>query len=119
MAPRPGQLDEISEAIGRLSGQVESLDRYTHEREHGLNNLVQKVEGLGIRITRDIAAVEGRIEGRIKAMDDRLLTLEKAHQKDAGARSVIATILKSPTLAWLIGAAVTAWAIVTGKVHLP
>lgn len=85
MPPRAGQLDEISEAIGRISGQVEALDRYTHEREHGINNLAQKVEGLGTRITRDIAAVEGRIEGRIKAMDDRLLALERARERRDGA----------------------------------
>jgi hypothetical protein len=86
MPPRAsGQLDEISEAIGRLAGQVEALDRYTHEREHGINNLAQKVEGLGTRITRDIAAVEGRIEGRIKAMDDRLIALERARERQDGA----------------------------------
>jgi hypothetical protein len=114
--PRPGQLDEISQAIGRLSGQVESLDRYTHEREHGLNNLAQKVEGLGIRITRDIAAVEGRIEGRIKAMDDRLLALERAEQRETGARSVVLWLIRNPLVSFLIGAAVAAWAFITGKV---
>lgn len=85
MPPRAGDLDEISQAIGRLSGQIEALDRYTHDREHGINNLAQKVEALGTRITRDIAAVEGRIEGRIKAMDDRLLKLERAKDRRDGA----------------------------------
>lgn len=111
MPPRSGQLDEISEAIGRLSGQVDSLDRYTHEREHGLNNLIQKVEGLGVRITRDIAAVEGRIEGRIKAMDDRLVVLETARQRDVGARSFATWFLQSPVIGWLVAAALflAAW----------
>lgn len=104
MPPRTGQLDEISEAIGRLSGQIESLDRYTHEREHGLNNLAQKVDGLGVRITRDIAAVEGRIEGRIKAMDDRLVAVETAQNKDAGARNLFTWILQSPLIGWLAAA---------------
>lgn len=105
MAPRPGhQLDEISEAIGRLSGQVESLDRYTHDREHGLNNLIQKVEALGVRITRDIAAVEGRIEGRIKAMDDRLIALERAQQRDAGAKNLAVWFLQSPLIGWIAAA---------------
>jgi hypothetical protein len=100
-----GQLDEISQAIGRLSGQVESLDRYTHEREHGINNLAQKVEGLGIRITRDIAAVEGRIEGRIKAMDDRLVAVEAKQQQQAGAKNLVTWILQSPLVGWLAAAA--------------
>jgi hypothetical protein len=101
MAERGGQLDEISQAIGRLSGQVESLDRYTHEREHGLNNLAQKVESLGTRITRDIAAVEGRIEGRIKAMDDRLVALELAGQREIGAKNLATWILQSPLIGWI------------------
>lgn len=113
MPPRPGhQLDEISEAIGRLSGQVESLDRYTHEREHGINNLAQKVEALGTRITRDIAAVEGRIEGRIKAMDDRLLALERVQQEQTGAKNLAAWILQSPLIGWIaagILAFITLW----------
>lgn len=101
-----GQLDQISEAIGRLSGQVESLDRYTHEREHGLNNLAQKVDGLGVRITRDIAAVEGRIEGRIKAMDDRLAALEATQQRQAGAKNLATWFLQSPLIGWIAAAAV-------------
>lgn len=111
MPPRPGQLDEISEAIGRLSGQVDSLDRYTHEREHGINNLAQKVEALGTRITRDIAAVEGRIEGRIKAMEDRVVILELAAQREQGARSLATWLLQSPLIGWLVAAAlfVAAW----------
>jgi septal ring factor EnvC (AmiA/AmiB activator) len=94
MAAREGQLDEISQAIGRLSGQVDSLDRYTHEREHSINNLVQKVEALGTRITRDIAAVEGRIEGRIKAMDDRNVALGQAKQTEAGAKNLVVWLLQ-------------------------
>ncbi len=100
----PRQLDEISEAIGRLSGQIEALDRYTHEREHGINNLAQKVEALGTRITRDIAAVEGRIEGRIKAMDDRLLVLELAQQRQAGAKNLATWVLQSPLIGWIAAA---------------
>lgn len=108
MPPRVGQLDEISEAIGRLAGQVESLDRYTHEREHGINNLAQKVEGLGIRITRDIAAVEGRIEGRIKAMDDRLSALEiDKHHRD-GAVGLITWLARHWPFTVIV-AALGAW----------
>lgn len=109
-----GQLDEISQAIGRLSGQVESLDRYTHEREHGINNLAQKVEALGTRITRDIAAVEGRIEGRIKAMDDRLSAVEAKHQQQAGAKNLVTWILQSPLIGW-IAAGIMFLSVIWGK----
>ena len=104
MAERGGQLDEISQAIGKLSGQIEGIERYTHEHNHGVNNLSQKVEALGTRITRDIAAVEGRIEGRIKAMDDRLVALELAQQREAGAKNLAVWFLQSPLIGWIAAA---------------
>ena len=99
-----GQFDEISQAIGKLSGQFEAIERYMHEREHGLNNLATKVEALGTRITRDIAAVEGRIEGRIKAMDDRLIVLELAQQRNVGAKNLAVWFLQSPLIGWIAAA---------------
>jgi DNA-binding FrmR family transcriptional regulator len=118
MAAREGQLDEISQAIGRLSGQMEAIERYMHEREHGLNNLVQKVEALGVRITRDIAAVEGRIEGRMMAMDARVRSLEDEKQRRDGAVGLVAWFAKhwpfSIVIAFL--AAWIAWA--NGRLHL-
>ena len=84
----PGQLDEISEAIGRLSGQVESLDRYTHEREHGLNNLAQKIDALRVSIAKDIATVEAK-------MDARLSILEKKQNTWTGARMLAAWFVQT------------------------
>jgi hypothetical protein len=83
-----GQLDEISAAIGRLSGQVEGIEHYIHEKRHDDKQVSMKIDGLGTRITRDIAAVEGRMEGRLKAMDDRVIVLEIERQREAGARSL-------------------------------
>lgn len=112
---RTGQLDQISEAIGELRGMVVSLDRYTHEREHSLNNLSQKIEALGTKITRDIAAVEARIEAKVDsfvaATNERLVALEKAHQQQAGARNLATWFLQSPLVGWLVAAGlfVAAW----------
>jgi hypothetical protein len=64
MAEQSGQLDQISEAIGEIRGTVGGIERYIHDKRHDDANIAQKIEALGIRITRDIAAVEGRIEGR-------------------------------------------------------
>lgn len=101
MPPREGQLDQISEAIGRLKGQIDGIEKYIHEKRHDDANVAQKVEALGTRITRDIAAVEGRIEGRIKAMDDRLAALERADQQQTGAKNLVAWFLQSPLIGWL------------------
>lgn len=116
--PNSGQLDEISEAIGRLSGQFESIERYMHDREHGINNLALKVDAFGRQITRDIAAVEGRIEGRIKAMDDRLLALEIDKHRRDGAVGLAAWFGKHWPFSLIFGAmaAWVAWA--NGKLSL-
>ena len=101
----PGQLDEISEAIGRLKGQIDGIEKYIHEKRHDDANVAQKVEALGVRITRDIAAVEGRIEGRIKAMDDRLAAVERAYQQQTGAKNLAAWFLQSPLIGWIAAGA--------------
>lgn len=101
MPPRSGQLDEISQSIGRLEGLVEGVEKYIHDKRHDDANVAQKVEALGTRITRDIAAVEGRIEGRIKAMDDRLLLVERAQQQQAGAKNLVTWLLQSPLIGWI------------------
>jgi DNA-binding FrmR family transcriptional regulator len=100
----PGQLDQISEAIGRLNGQIDGIEKYIHDKRHDDANVAQKVEALGTRITRDIAAVEGRIEGRIKAMDDRLVALELAQSREAGAKNLAVWLLQSPLIGWIAAA---------------
>jgi hypothetical protein len=102
MADRPGQLDQISEAIGRLNGQIDGIEKYIHDKRHDDANVAQKVEALGTRITRDIAAVEGRIEGRIKAMDDRIVALELERQRETGAKNLAVWILQSPLIGWIV-----------------
>ena len=104
MPARNGQLDEISEAIGGLRASVDGIEKYMHDREHGLNNLSQKVDALGVRIGKDIAAVEARLEARIQA-------LEVAHQQTAGAKNLVVWILQSPLIGWIAAAALffAAW----------
>lgn len=82
--------EEKSEAflLGQISGQLRELI-------HVVNNISAKQDALGIRVA----------------------ALEAANQRREGATGVISAILKSPGLAWLVGAAVTAWALLTGKVH--
>jgi hypothetical protein len=111
--PRSGQLDQISQAIGALQGSFEAIERYMHDREHGMNNLSQKVEALGVRIAKDIAAVEGRIEGRIKAMDDRVVKLEATAAADRRQRNIVAIIVQSPLIGWVVGAFAFVWAMLT------
>lgn len=111
MPPRPGQLDQISEAIGELKGSVKSIESYVHEGRHGVNNLSQKFDALGTKITRDIAAVEERIRVRFEAVEQRLSALEDAKQRAEGAKGALLWILQSPLVGWIAAAMMffTAW----------
>jgi septal ring factor EnvC (AmiA/AmiB activator) len=101
MPPRSGQLDQISQAIGKLEGRFDGVEQYMHEREHGINNLSQKVDGLRVSIGKDIATVEARIGEQIKAMDGRIAALEAAAAREAGAKSLAAWVLQSPLIGWI------------------
>lgn len=102
MPPRnSGQLDQISQAIGQLEGRFDGIERYMHEREHGLNNIGQKLDALGVRLGKDIAAVEARIGVQIKAMEDRIGALEAVGQREAGAKNLAVWLLQSPLIGWI------------------
>lgn len=111
----PRQLDEISQSIGKLIGQVEGIEKYIHGERHAVNNLSQKVDALGVNIMRDIAAVEARIEEKIEAMKARMADLEKDRAERRGGMSVVQAILKSPAIGWLVGGALAIWALFNGR----
>lgn len=54
----------------------------------------------------------------LSSVQARLTALELLRAEQNGATGMVGTILKSPTLGWLVGAAITAWAILTGKVAI-
>jgi len=111
----PGQLDQISEAIGEIRGTVSGIERYIHEERHGVRNLSQKVDGLSAQLSRDLAAAKGeigaslttaieRVEARIQTIDDRVSVLERGRERDTGAKGVIVWLLQSPLIGWIVAA---------------
>lgn len=136
--------EQLGERLSGLEAKVEGMDRYAHDKWHDLNNTLQPLVNLPLQLTRDIAKMQGTFDGRIATISKEIErsitaavekaiepvnadiavlktdveTLKAAKLQEDGARSVIATILKSPALGWLVGAAITGWAIVTGKVHI-
>lgn len=75
-----GQLDAISEAIGELKGSVKSIEQYVHEGRHGANNLSQKIDALGQSVSKDMAAVEARMDVRLRALELNQNSLSTAKQ---------------------------------------
>ena len=64
-----GQLDEISEAIGRLDGRFEGVEQYIHQHNHDVRDISQKIDALGHAMAKDIAAVEARMDVRLRALE--------------------------------------------------
>jgi hypothetical protein len=85
----PRQQDDTLLILGEIRGQLRELI-------HNSNNNAAKLDALSIRV----AALEG----------------EKNRRE--GANGVFQFVLKSPAVAWFVGAAITAWALLTGKAHL-
>ena len=54
---------------------------------------------------------------KIDALAARVSALEAEHNRRQGASNVLHALLKSPVLGWLVGVSVSAWAVLTGKVH--
>lgn len=94
MPPRkPIDAEALETSVPFMLGQIQGQLR---ELIHSSNNNGQKIEALSVRV----AAVEA------------------ANERRDGAAGVTQMILKSPAIGWLVGAAITAWAILTGKVHV-
>lgn len=74
--------------LGEIKGKLGEL-------VHSSNNNGQKIEALSVRVA----------------------ALEVANERRAGAAGVVQMILKSPAIGWLVGAVISAWAILTGRVH--
>lgn len=79
----------------------------------GLNTDMRDVRERLIRIESN------QLDRTVKSHADRIDALERDRDKKSGAEGVILGLTKSPALGWLVGAAVSAWAILTGKVHVP
>lgn len=115
MTPPRGQLDQISQAIGRLEGKLDGIDNYVHEREHNIANLAGKVDGLSAQITREVARMKAEIQVQMEALDKRIAELEKIAAGNARERSLFIGLIHSPVVGWLVGAAAIVWAAITGR----
>lgn len=103
MSEAEGNQDMI---LGELRGQM-------REVIHSVNNLSSKVDGL----SREVIGL-GSLAGEIADMKARIAILEIGNNRRVGAEGVVTAIMRSPTLGWLVGAAITAWAILTGRVNV-
>lgn len=92
--------------LGEMRGQL-------REVVHSMNNLSAKFDGL----SREVIGLSAMAAGFVD-LQARVKLLEEVHSRHEGATGVMDKILKSPAIGWLVGAAISAWAILTGKVHV-
>lgn len=94
-----------------LRALVASVDHLRSEQA-AVHTQVSEIRDKVITIeARDVGA-------QVAALALRVAALEVSHQRREGATSLAETIVKSPTLGWIIGAGTFIWAYLTGKVDL-
>lgn len=93
--------------LGEMRGQL-------REVVHSMNNLTQKFDGL----TREVIGLAG-LGSIVAALQKSVAELEKDRDRRDGATGTIAAILKSPLIGWIVGLAITGFAILKGWVRVP
>lgn len=101
MSTSPENTDLI---IGEMRGQL-------REVVHSVNNLSTKFDALSreVMALATFATELGKLQAKVDL-------LEQQKHRTEGATGLLGTLLKSPALGWLVGAAITAWALLSGKV---
>lgn len=103
------------EALRQITDNLQRLNDKMDDHGKKMTSLeVQMARIESGRLDGDVAAIR---ETQIKALE-RISALELDRGRREGATGVIGTILKSPAIGWLVGAVITAWAVLTGKVQI-
>lgn len=58
------------------------------------------------------------VPDKLTKIEERLGNLEIDKHRREGRDGMMVMLLKSPLMGWLVGAATTVWALVTGRLHL-
>ena len=88
--------------LGEMRGQLRELI-------HKMNNREQKDEA----VARTLAKLED-VPDRLERIETRITTLESDKSRRDGERGAMTWFVRSPLFAWLIGGAVTVWALLKG-----
>lgn len=99
---------ENAELLRALVASVESVQTKQDATQLQVTDIRDRVIGMEARDHGSLIAAQGA----------RITALETTNQRREGATGVIETMLKSPTLGWLVGAITTVWLAVTGRLDL-
>jgi hypothetical protein len=116
--------------LGEMRGQL-------REMVHGMNNLSAKFDGLAREViglaplATDVAELRGAVvahekaiaaasvaAAEIAALKLEVEALKTEKNRREGASGVVAAILRSPAVGWIVGGAAFMWGILTGRIDL-
>ena len=93
----------VAMILGEVRGQLREII-------HTMNNERAKQDELA----RTLSKLDG-VPDRLEKIERRLADLEVLRHRRDGASGVIVAVMKSPAIAWLIGAGATVWALLHGR----
>ena len=114
----PDHQMESMALIHAIRTLTSSIDRQASRQDGQEAKLDQIRDDIGEIKTRLSVIEHDSLGAQVTALREDVDALKLGAAERKGAGGIIDTIMKSPTLGWLVGAAITAWAILTGKVHI-
>ena len=98
-------LAQIRDSLSAINRKQDTISRDVSSASERIARLEERNERVS------------RIEETVRAMGIEVNALAADKDRRDGASGFAGLLLKSPALGWLVGAAISAWAILTGKVH--
>lgn len=99
-------LRQITDNLKRLNdGQAKIIDGQAEQGRsiHAIDTRLTRIESNSVN--KKVAELEAKVDA-----------LEAERDRRHGASNLASVIFKSPALGWLVGAALTVWALLNGKV---
>lgn len=98
--------------LAQIRDSLSAINRKQDTISKDVSNASERIARLEERNER-----VNRIEQTVQKLDTRVDELAKDKDRRDGASGFATTLLKSPALGWLVGAAISGWAVLTGKIH--
>jgi predicted RNase H-like nuclease (RuvC/YqgF family) len=99
-------LAQIRDSLAAINRKQDTIGKDVSSASERIARLEERNERIN-RLETTVLDDKARIDALMKDKDRR-----------DGAAGFVTALLKSPALGWLVGAVVSAWAILTGKVHI-
>lgn len=97
---------EIVRMIGDMKGEIGEIRGQLREVIHNLNNISMKSDSIA-----QLVITHRALHDDVQDIKERLTILEASEHRRMGAMSLGSIIVKSPLIAWLIGAAALVYAL--------